>query len=74
MSKIFSPKFQVNWSKIIGETFLKSPPIRISIGRFSFCTRFSQNCMFEVGGHDFSKTNAPILFKFCTLLSDKIDS
>ena len=27
-----------------------------------------------VGGHDFSKTNAPILLKLCTLLLDKIDS
>ena len=37
-------------------------------------TRFSQNCIFKVGGHDFSKTHASILLKFCTLLWDKIDS
>ena len=44
------------------------------MGRLLFQTRFSQNCIFEVGGHDFSTTNALILLQFCTLLLDKIDS
>ena len=35
---------------------------------------FYQNCISEVGGHDFSKTNAPILLKFRTLRLDKIES
>ena len=59
--------------KTLGERFSKSP-IRIPMGRLLFYTRFSQNSIFEVGGHDFSKTNAPILLKLCTLLLDKIDS
>ena len=44
------------------------------MSRLLFKTRCSQNCIFEVGGHEFSKTNAPILLKFCTLLLEKIDS
>ena len=36
--------------------------------------RFCQNCIFEVGWHDFSIINPPILLKFCTLLLDKIAS
>ena len=41
----------------------------------AFCfKRVFLKTIFEVGGHDFSKTNAPILLKFCTLLLDKIDS
>ena len=67
------PKFQVNRNKILGERFLKSPPIRILMSCLLVWTRFSQNCIFEVDGHDFSRINAPILLKFCTLLLDKID-
>ena len=37
-----------------------------------FKTRYPQNCIFEVGGYEFSTTNVPILLKFCTLLSDKL--
>ena len=36
--------------------------------------RFSQNCIFKVGRHDFSKTDAPSLLKFCTCLLNMIDS
>ena len=35
---------------------------------------FFQNCIFEIVGRDFLKTNASILLKFCTLFLDKIDS
>ena len=70
------PKFQVNRSKILEERerLSKFSSIRIPMGRLLFWTRFSQNRIFEVGGHDFSKNNAPILLKCCTLLLDKIDS
>ena len=81
------PKFQVNRSKILEETDLKSAPpppysVRFSLslslipmGRLLFFwPRFSQNCIFKVGGHDFSKTNALILLECCTRLLDKIDS
>ena len=74
-------KFQANRSKILGERDFRnsSHSVRFSLSlipmhRLLYETRFSQNCIFEVGGQDFPKTNAPILLKFCTLVLNKIDS
>ena len=74
-------KFQVNRSKVLRERFLKSPPFRLVSLSFSnpyglpfVSNAFFAKLYFQVGGHDFSKTNAPISLKFCKLLLDKINS
>ena len=59
------PKFRVDRSKILRETF--EIPSHSDLYWLPFWTRFSQNWIFKVGGHNFLKTNSPILLKFCTL-------
>ena len=67
VSRIFS-QFQVNRSKI------EIPSHSDPYGPLFVLNAFFSKVFFEVGGNDFSKTNAWILLKFCTLRLDKIDS
>ena len=76
------------WANSGSHKFVKENMVRYMRphGRFAHCSCKNAvrqppvlaSCIeiyyFGVGGHDFSKTNAPVLLKFCALPSDKIDS
>ena len=53
-------------SRIFSQSF-KSIGVNSRRERFLKCPSHLNSNIFEVGGHSFSKTNAPILLKFCTL-------
>lgn len=74
ISRIFSQTFNAIAVKLWKIEPLETPPVRFDRpGCLQIYEGFSGNSVFEIGGHDFANTNAPILLQIYILLLNTID-